>query len=103
MKLTKSMIYKPSAEARELYLFADNDGGIWESHIVPITKNLAKKFEKGIYSPEEAVKAYYYAMTEAAARYNREFGYSFSVTDRWTAAVDMETEKREYVAEIAGV
>ena len=33
--------------------------------------------------------AYYNVATEASKMYQKDFGYSFSVTDRYTAAVDM--------------
>lgn len=66
MKLTKSMIYRPSVEARELYLFADNTYEIYARNLRPIFENLSRKMEKRIYEPMEAVKLYYYAMTAAS-------------------------------------
>lgn len=44
---------------------------------------------------KKAVDAYYYIATEASKNYNKDFGYSFSVSDRFSAAVDMEEYYRE--------
>lgn len=89
MKKTKSMIYKPSTESRELYLYATNNGDLYRQQIQYIENNLKKKLAKGIYNHDKAAQAFYYAADNASRLYNRDFGYSFSVTDRWTAAVDM--------------
>ena len=90
MKHTKSMIYTPSTEATELFLFATNDSFLYHHHTEPIIKNLKKKAEKGIYNSEKAVDLYYYLATAASEKYYKDFGYKFSVTDRYTAAVDLE-------------
>ncbi|MFR6539296.1 MAG: hypothetical protein ACLUPN_02345 [[Ruminococcus] torques] len=63
--------------------------------ITPIIENLRKKAIKGAYDKEKAVDAYYYIATEASKNYNKDFGYSFSVSDRFSAAVDMEEYYRE--------
>lgn len=95
MKRTKSMIYKETVESRELFLYATNDGGLYRRMITPTIENLRKKAAKGQYDKEKAVDAYYYIATEASKRYNKDFGYSFSVQDRFTAAVEMEEYYRE--------
>lgn len=89
MKRTKNMIYKETTESRELFLYATNDGNLYRQMATPIINNLRKKAQKGVYDREKAVDAWYSVATEASNKYNRDFGYSFSVTDRFTAAVDM--------------
>lgn len=89
------MNYNETTESRELFLFATNDGDLYRKMILPIITNLRKKAIKGMYDKEKAVDAYYYASCEASKMYDKEFGYSFSVADRFTAAVDMEEYYRE--------
>lgn len=95
MTRTKSMIYKETEESRELFLYATNDGTLYRRMIQPIIANLRKKAIKGIYDKEKAVDAFYYVACEASKMYNKDFGYSFSVQDRFTAAVEMEECYRE--------
>lgn len=95
MKRTKSMIYKETVESRELFLYATNDGDLYGRMTTPTIESLRKKAAKGQYDKEKAVDAYYYITTEASKRYNKDFGYSFSVQDRFTAAVEMEEYYRE--------
>lgn len=89
MKKTKSMIYKPSEEARELTLYAENTGELYRRHIVPVIQCLHKKYVKGTFDVEKSIPVWYSIATEASKMYNREFGYSFNVTDRYTAAYDL--------------
>lgn len=89
------MIYKETVESRELFLYATNDGDLYRRMITPTIENLRKKATKGQYDKEKAVDAYYYIATEASKRYNKDFGYSFSVQDRFTVAVEMEEYYRE--------
>ena len=95
MKRTKSMKYSETAESRELFLYATNCGALYRQMITPAIENLRKKAAKGEYDADKAVDLYYYIATEASKRYCREFGYSFSVADRFSAAVDMEAYFRE--------
>lgn len=95
MKRTRSMIYKKTVESRELLLYATNDGNLYRRMILPVIENLRKKAMKGTYNTDKAVDAYYRIACEASKMYNRDFGYSFSVTDRFTAAVDMEKFYRD--------
>ena len=92
MEKTRNMIYKASDEARELYLYATNNGVLWERYFVPILKNLQKHAAKGRYDSDKAVIALYHFMTYASNQYGREFGYTFTVTARFTAAVDFEKD-----------
>lgn len=89
MKRTRNMVYNPTTEANELFMYAINDGKLYRRMIKNILNNLEKKISKGIYDKEKAVDAWYYVATEASKKYNEDFGYSFSVSDRFTVAVDM--------------
>ena len=95
MKRTASMKYNETAESRELFLYATNCGDLYRQRISPAIANLRKKAIKGAYDADKAVDLYYYIVTAASDMYNREFGYKFSVADRFTAAVDMEAYYRE--------
>ena len=95
MKRTKSMIYNETIESNELFLYATNDGNLYRRMILPVIENLRKKAIKGIYDSEKAIDAYYYVATEASKMYNKDFGYSFSVQDRFTAAVEMEKHYKD--------
>lgn len=89
MKRTKNMVYNPTTESHELFLYATNDGSIYRQMVTPIINNLRKKAGKGIYEKEKAIDAWYRVATEASNKYYKDFGYKFSVADRFTAAVDM--------------
>ena len=95
MKRTASMKYNETTESRELLLYATNCGDLYRQMIAPAIENLRKKAVKGKYDADKAVDLYYYIATEASKRYNREFGYSFGVADRFTAAADMEAYYRD--------
>lgn len=95
MKRTSSMIYKETTESRELFLYATNDGDLYRRMILPTIENLRKKAIKGTYETEKAIDSYYYIATETSKMYNKYFGYSFSVQDRFTAAVEMEEYYKE--------
>lgn len=95
MKITKNMVFTPSAESRELYLYASNTAIIYHNSITPAVKNLKKHHEKGNYNTEKAIVLFFHVMTAASDLYFREFGYRFTVTERYTAAVDMEREFTE--------
>lgn len=100
MKMTKSMVYVPSHEATELAIFAINEQKLY-GRLQSVVKSLARKWRKGTYDPEKAVICYYRAATEAAKIYDLLYGNpfhkTFTVTDRWTAAVDLEEHFREDV------
>lgn len=95
MKRTKSMIYKETSKSIDLFLYATSDDDLYRRMITPIIENLRKKAIKGAYDKEKAVDAYYYIATEASKNYNKDFGHSFSTSDRFSAAVDMEEYYRE--------
>lgn len=89
MKRTKNMIYKASDEARELFLYATNSGVLYDRQIKPSIENLRKKARKGTFDKDKAADLFYYVATSASAMYDKDFGFSFSVQQRFTAAVDM--------------
>ena len=89
------MIYKETTESRELFLYATNEGDLYRRMVLPTIENLRKKAINGTYETEKAIDAYYYIATEASKMYKKDFGYSFSVQDRFTAAVEMEDHYRE--------
>ena len=92
MKRTKNMVIRETIESRELELYAENDGKLYFSMIVPAVKNLAKKYKKGTFDADKAIDAFYYVADEAARRYCKEFGNGkqmFSVTDRFTCAAGL--------------
>lgn len=88
MKKTSSMVYKPTVESRELYLVTTNGSRIYPA-IVAVENKLAKKIARGIYDAEKATAAFFRITTEASKQYMKDYGYMFSVTERWTAAQDM--------------
>lgn len=98
MKRTKNMIYSPSAESRELFLYTTNTYAIYSS-IQNTIESLKKKYKKGIYDREKAIDSWYYVATFASDRYNVDFGYKFTVTERFTAAVVLESYFKEDVEE----
>lgn len=101
MKRTSSMIYKETAEANELYIYTVNTERLYRQRILPSIENLAKKMKKGNYDKDKAVDLWYYTATAASDLYNKDYGYSFSVQDRFTVATDLESRFREDVEEAA--
>ena len=97
MKRTRTMIYKPTEESRELILYAINNGELYRRQITPVINSLRKKAVKGTYDSEKAVDAWYYVACSASDMYGKDFGYKFSVTDRFTAAVELESYYKEDV------
>lgn len=58
--------------ARELTLYAENTSRIYDLS-VQVIENLRKKFQKGNYNAEKAVKAFEHVTEYAAKEYVREF------------------------------
>lgn len=101
MKHTRNMVYKKTAESRELYLFAINDSLTYFQKIIPVVKNLARKWANGTYDQKKAVDLWYYASTFASNQYERDFGYSFTVQERYTVAWELEQTFLEDVIELS--
>ena len=97
MKHTKNMVYKPTTESRELFLCATNDGNLYRRMTQCVLDNLEKKIKKGTYDREKAVDAWYYVATAASDQYYKDFGYKFTVTERYTAAVEMAEYYEEQI------
>ena len=68
--------------AQELFLYATNDGRLYRQRIEPIINNLHRKYKKGIFDDELAVKAFMYVADDANKRYEKEFGENFNVPTR---------------------
>lgn len=63
------------AQARELYLFAINDGVLYEQTVLPSIKMLQRKIKRGVFNEELATQ--YYSNTFARIAmdaYKKEFG-----------------------------
>ena len=89
MKRTKTMQIVETAESRELLLYSVNTSSVYFRAIVPTIKNLFKKYSAGKFDSERAIDAFYYVACFASDSYYRDFGYKFTVTERFTAAAGM--------------
>ena len=89
-----------SDAARELELFAENDSDLYQRSGVPIMKNLSKKFKRGTYDPELAVKLWKYHADRAAKAYSEQHSTGddwktmFTPRDRMEMAKSMEDSWR---------
>ena len=89
-----------SDAARELELFAENDGDLYQRSAVPIMKNLSKKFKRGTYNPELGVKLWKYHADRAAKAYSEQHSTGddwktmFTPRDRMEMAKSMEDSWR---------
>ena len=86
MKITKNMYVNNTAESRELELYMENTRDLYFRCIIPAINNLKKKMARGVFDKEKATILFYHVATKASEAYNRDFGYKFTVTERWTAA-----------------
>ena len=59
---------------RELVLVITNDGDQYRRQITPAIENLKKKYKKGTYDRDLAVKLWQYVADEGVRRYNKEYG-----------------------------
>ena len=76
------------AEARELEMFLTNDAQIYRSRLQPIYKNLVTKMAQGKYDDKLAVKAFMYAVDDAAKKYTKEYDAPGA---KWTDVFDKKT------------
>lgn len=91
MKRTKAMIYQPTAQSNELVAYIT--GGAYSKDIGVLLQNLQVKMQMGKYNKIDAINSYYSLVSDAALKYQREYfsnEYKFSVTEKFTAAVDLE-------------
>lgn len=89
MKRTNAMKIIDSEEAAELMLYAVNSGELYVRNIIPVIKNLAKKYRRGVFDSGLAIDAFYRVACFASDMYFRDFGHRFTVTERFTAAAHM--------------
>ena len=82
------MVIEKTVESKELALFTENEE-IFNRWIIDIVRNLAKKYNKGIFDNDKAIDAFYPVACKGSELYNKNFGYSFTVTERFSAAADM--------------
>ena len=80
-------------EARELELYASNDGSLYRTYTQPIMRTLASKKERGTYTRSGAVTAFKRLANAAANKYRREFGTADSPI---FSAADKEQVAREF-------
>lgn len=99
MKRTKSMVYRETVESSELLLYTVNDGTTYNSVIIPTLVNLKRHCKRGNYDTERAIDAWYRVATIESNEYKKDFGYSFSVGDRFTVAVELEKYYRDEISE----
>lgn len=89
MKRTSTMYVWNSHESHELMLYAVNNSELYFKHIIPVIKNLAKKYNKGTFDDDKAIDAFWYVAQAANKAYLKDFGHSFTVQERFTAAAEM--------------
>lgn len=77
---------------RELELYAENTSEIYHRWTIPTLESLRKKYAKGQYDHEKAVKAWEYVAEAAAKMYHKEFGAGFWY-DTFNKATRTETAK----------
>ncbi len=85
---------------RELVLYAENDGTLYQQSTAPIQKNLSKKWVKGIYDHDKAIQLWKYHADRAAKAYGREFSNNdglkiFSPAVRKAAAEEFANNWKE--------
>ena len=96
VKSVKESVNEGDIESRELKLYIDNDGQLYNSRFMPIIKNLSKKMKKGNYDKKLAIKGFMYLVDAGAKKYVKEFGGNardmFSKKDRIAVASDLADE-----------
>lgn len=87
--------YRATEESRELTICIINDGDFYRGYTTSIIKNLAKKYEKGIFDTEKALKPFYNLANLGAKKYAKYYGNPnewnkiFSVADRKATACEL--------------
>ena len=80
--------------AREIELYAENDGDLYRQQRRPILQNLTRKYKKGTYDVAKAAKLWRYFIDTAMKKYNKDFG---SKGDKWHTL--LSTHDRQLLAE----
>ena len=90
--------------ARELELYIDNEGQLYNSQYLPILKNLSKKMAKGQYDQKLAVKLWMYLVDAGAKKYFKDIAGGtgpgkwndmFNKATRLVVAQELEKTNRE--------
>ena len=90
--------------AVELYLYIVNDSNLYHRFTVPSIQNLQRKFRKGTYDRELAVKLWEYVADAGAKQYMREFNsdspvQGFDKKTRLEVAKELRDHYEEQVME----
>ncbi len=59
-------------DVEDLVLYISNDGDLYRNRTMPIINNLRRKYKKGQYDPELAVKAFMYLVDDGVRKYDKE-------------------------------
>ena len=97
-KSKKEGVNEGPTETRELKMYIDNDGQLYNSRYMPIIKNLSKKMKKGKFDKRLAVKGFMYLVDDGVKKYIRDFGGSkgmFSKKDKIEVAKEFADEFEE--------
>ena len=97
-KSKKEGVNEGPTETRELKIYIDNDGQLYNQRYMPIIKNLSKKMKKGKFDKRLAVKGFMYLVDDGARKYIRDFGGSkgmFSKKDKIEVAKEFADEFEE--------
>ena len=97
-KSKKESVNEGPTETRELKIYIDNDGQLYNQRYMPIIKNLSKKMKKGKFDKRLAVKGFMYLVDDGARKYIRDFGGSkgmFSKKDKIEVAKEFADEFEE--------
>ena len=86
--------FKDPDAAREIQLFAENDGDLYRQQRRPILVNLSRKHKKGTYDIAKAAKLWRYFIDSAMKKYQKDFG---SRGGKWSDL--LSTSDRQLLAE----
>jgi hypothetical protein len=93
--------FKDKDAAREIEIYAENDGDLYRQQRRPILQNLSKKHKKGTYKIELAAKLWRYFIDSAMKKYHKEFGGRgkwsdlLSTSDRQILALQFAQETKD--------
>ena len=97
-KSKKEGVNEGPTETRELKIYIDNDGQLYNQRYMPIIKNLSKKMKKGKFDKRLAAKGFMYLVDDGVKKYIRDFGGSkgmFSKKDKIEVAKEFADEFEE--------
>lgn len=91
MKNTKTLDWNAIIE---LELYTENNGQLYDMQTKFVIANLAKKYAKGVYNTEKAVKVWEYIAENASKMYTKEFAYTEKWYELFPKAERFEVAKR---------